>query len=343
MITISHDEQILVDLSCKELWGENWENVSHVDILRGGLSGACVFRIKQNENNYVLRFFPKSLSQEHRESICHVMKATGEQEIAPYIYFVSSDSNLVIMEFLLGQTLHPNKLQNHELLLNFGKIMAQAHQLQIDVKPAQFWIHSSSLNWFEDYQEQWNFMPEMEELYETSLQIYDLVETVPYEIGLCHGDPNALNILYIGNEIKLIDWDSAHNDNVWREIANIFNWFAFTKKQEEIFFQGYLGRQPDEEEQALLYMMKVLDRSFSIFGWLLWDKRIDFEAEGWRESYSTIDTSILSSMAVMHAEGEIEKNPKEFSKNFLLASLKQFFIEIESKTFFKSWKLLTKK
>ncbi len=73
---------------------------------------------------------------------------------------------------------------------------------------------------------------------EMKMRIIDLIESLPEDTSVCHGDPNPNNIMICDGEYKLIDWVNAGIGNPMYDIAD-YVWMNTPKKDiKEVDFEG---------------------------------------------------------------------------------------------------------
>ena len=180
----------------------------------------------------------------------------------------------------------------------------------------------------------------MLEAFDRSRKVVELLRSYKTPKGLVHGDAKALNVLNLGHEIKLIDWDFSYYGDTWRELAELINWYCMDEEQEEYFITSYLDRSPTDEERSILYIMKVLDRAIGAFGWLKWMGDFDFDGEGWQQAYDQNDASFLQEVGRIHAEGKLVIT-EDLQKRMVLSYLKQFMLDSESELFAQHYDFLS--
>jgi thiamine kinase-like enzyme len=66
------------------------------------------------------------------------------------------------------------------------------------------------------------------------------------------------NLIYLGNEFKAVDYESAAQSDPYFDVATVAIYYCFNPKFEHVLFTTYLERQPSEQETAKLYLMKLV-------------------------------------------------------------------------------------
>src|SRR6202042_1571108 len=78
----------------------------------------------------------------------------------------------------------------------------------------------------------------------------------------CHNDPVPANILYDGNRLWLIDWESAYRNDPLVDVAITSDHFARTPELREALLRAWLGRPPDEALNVRLDLVRALTRLY---------------------------------------------------------------------------------
>jgi hypothetical protein len=73
-----------------------------------------------------------------------------------------------------------------------------------------------------------------------------------------HNDPNPRNILFDGERLWLIDWETAYRNDPLADVAIVANNFAATPDLEAALLKAWLGRTPDRTLLARLVLMRQL-------------------------------------------------------------------------------------
>ncbi len=77
-----------------------------------------------------------------------------------------------------------------------------------------------------------------------------------------HNDPNPRNILFDGERLWLIDWESAYRNDPLVDVAIMLDNLAPSPELEEVLLRAWLGRAPDEALRARLVLVGSLTRLY---------------------------------------------------------------------------------
>jgi Ser/Thr protein kinase RdoA (MazF antagonist) len=90
-------------------------------------------------------------------------------------------------------------------------------------------------------------------------------ELYPWEASAhvsAHNDPNPRNLIYDGERIWLVDWETAYRNDAIVDLAILADSFAPTAALEDALLSSWLGREPRPEERARLTVMRPLTRLY---------------------------------------------------------------------------------
>jgi hypothetical protein len=77
-----------------------------------------------------------------------------------------------------------------------------------------------------------------------------------------HNDPNPRNIIFDGERLWLVDWETAYRNDPMVDVAILVDNLASSSELETILLRAWLGREPDRHEQARLTLMRPLTRLY---------------------------------------------------------------------------------
>jgi Ser/Thr protein kinase RdoA (MazF antagonist) len=88
-----------------------------------------------------------------------------------------------------------------------------------------------------------------------------------YDSGLAglvssHNDPVPNNILFDGNRLWLIDWESAYRNDPLVDVAIVLDSFPYSPELEDALLTAWLGRTPDRAVRARLALVRALTRLY---------------------------------------------------------------------------------
>jgi thiamine kinase-like enzyme len=70
-----------------------------------------------------------------------------------------------------------------------------------------------------------------------------------------HNDSIPSNILFDGDRLWLIDWESAYRNDPLVDVAIVLDSFAILPELEDVLLRAWFGRAPDDALRARLVFM----------------------------------------------------------------------------------------
>ena len=77
-----------------------------------------------------------------------------------------------------------------------------------------------------------------------------------------HNDLNPGNILFDGQRLWFIDWETAYRNDPLVDVATLTIFIAASPELEAVLLRSWLGREPDRLERARLALMRLQARLF---------------------------------------------------------------------------------
>jgi thiamine kinase-like enzyme len=222
-----------------------------VTVLKGGISGAPLFKVTADAQKYVIRFLNHKPLEKRRDEIANFTIASTAK-YGPHLYYANADEGVVIMEYLAQQKITNEQKKSGELCIALAHLLQKIHH-----GPA----YTKTKDTFAGIQKSINFIKTIiaaEHITDFPVeQIETIIATLRTAcaastlIAPCHNDLNPSNIIFLGHEYKAIDFSSAGQANPYYDIATIAD-----PASEHLLLTTYLEREPSAQEQALLYAMK---------------------------------------------------------------------------------------
>jgi predicted Ser/Thr protein kinase len=234
--------------------------VDGVTPLAGGFTTAAVFRIDAGGRRYVLRVEgrPSPLRNPHQYQS---MRIASEAGIAPRLYYFDEDSRVAVIDFIQAQPLASFAGGPHVRAQALGEL-----RRRLDATPlfpyfvdypaivARLWAHVCRTGLFAD-----GVLDPVNECLAAIREAY--VWDGGHSVS-CHNDPVPANVLYDGNRLWLIDWESAYRNDPLTDVAIMSDHFARTEELQAVLLQAWLGRVPDAALRARLEHVAALTRLY---------------------------------------------------------------------------------
>ncbi|HTQ98683.1 MAG TPA: phosphotransferase [Candidatus Acidoferrum sp.] len=232
--------------------------VTVVAPVTGGASGAHAFRLEVAARDYVLRIEGKRnpLRNPHQYAC---MRRAAESGIAPAVLHTDEPNGVAIMDFVQQRPLAQYPGGPEALVTALG---ALAHKLQ-DTEP--FPVVGDYRVFVERMlgRMQMSFAPGLIDPY---LEAFARIRAVcPWDATAhvsSHNDPNPRNILFDGERLWLIDWETAYRNEALLDVAVLAENFAIVPELETVLLKSWLGTAPDAALRSRLVLMRLMTRLY---------------------------------------------------------------------------------
>lgn len=221
-------------------------------------ASAAIYRIEAGGRPYLLRL-DSAIRDNVRDPVRSYpcMLAAAQAGIAPAVHYADADTGIAIMDFIAGRPLsgHPDIARELGTLAarlqaippfpsigDYGSVVGGMFQEMLD----------SSL--FAD-----GLLDPHREGLERIRAAYPWNEAVAVS---AHNDLNTANMLFDGEKVWLIDWETAYRNDPVVDIAIMTMYVANTPELQERLIRAWLGRASDPVLRARLVLMRMLVRMF---------------------------------------------------------------------------------
>jgi aminoglycoside phosphotransferase (APT) family kinase protein len=234
--------------------------VDAVTPVAGGFTTAAVFRIEAGGRRYVLRVegTPSPLRNPHQYQS---MRIASEAGVAPRLYYADKDGRVAVIDHVETRPLDSFPGGPRALARALGELLRRLQATPVfpafvdyPAIVARLWAHVCRTGLFADGV----LDPVNERLAEIrAAYVWDRADSVS-----CHNDPVPANILYDGNRLWLIDWESAYRNDPLVDVAIMCDHLARAPDLENVLLQAWLGGTPDEALRARLEQVAALTRLY---------------------------------------------------------------------------------
>jgi len=225
-------------------------------------ASALIYRIEVADRPYLLRL--ESLQRDEirdpeRAYLC--MRTAVESGIAPGLHHADPTAGVAIMDFVPGRSLSEYPGGPQGLARDLGDLVARlqatpAFPLVTDyltvLKGLLGRLLGSGL-----------FAAGLLDRHQEGFE--RIREAYPWDSSALvssHNDPHPDNILFDGERLWLIDWETAYRNDPLVDVAIFTLYLAAAPELEGMLLQSWLGRTPDRALRARLVLMRQLVRLF---------------------------------------------------------------------------------
>ncbi|QDM26495.1 phosphotransferase [Tardiphaga sp. vice304] len=228
--------------------------------LMGGVSGALVFRVTSAGRQYVLRMegAASPLRNPHQYAS---MQIAAEAGIAPRLHFVDDVSRVVVMDFIAEQPLLTFPGGQRALAHALGEMLRRLqatptfeHFVEYPDIVTRLWAHVCRTGLF---------APGVLDAHTQRLtDIRAAYVWNPADAVSAHNDVLPRNLLFDGEQLWLVDWESAYCSDPLIDVGIALDNFAPSPELEDVLLQAWLGRAPDRAMRDRLALTRALTRLY---------------------------------------------------------------------------------
>jgi Phosphotransferase enzyme family len=234
--------------------------VTGLQAVAGGASGALTYRVEAAGRPYFVRIETRrgAMRNPHQYACMQIAAAAG---VAPPLLYVDSDAGVAIMDFLPSRPLDEYPGGALAIARDLGRL---AGRLQTtDVFP-QFVDYPAALERMLAYvRGSGLFTPGLLDAHcEGFTRIRDAYPWNAEPPVSSHNDPNPRNVIFDGQRLWLVDWETAYRNDLFVDIAILVDNLAPGPEQRETLLEEWLGRKPDTRARARLTLMSLTTRLF---------------------------------------------------------------------------------
>ena len=228
--------------------------------LAGGASGAAPFRVEVGGRRYLVRAegVPSPLRNPHQYVSLRIAAEAG---IAPRVHYVDEAARVAVTDFVEQRPLALYPGGPRALAQALGALLARLqatpvfpHFVDYPVIVGHLFAHVRRTGLFaagvlDAHVER---LERLSQAYASGLA--GLVSS--------HNDLIPSNILFDGERLWLIDWESAYRNDPLVDVSTVLDTLAPLPELEEVVLRAWLGRAPDEALRARLAVVRALTRLY---------------------------------------------------------------------------------
>jgi aminoglycoside phosphotransferase (APT) family kinase protein len=226
----------------------------------GGATSAAVFRIEVANRRYLLRMEgePSPLRNPHQYIS---MRLAAEAGIAPAIHYIDEVARVAVIDFIEQRPLRTFPGGPRALAPALGELLSRMQAAPVfpafvnypDIVTRLF-AHVRRTGLFADGL----LDPHVERL----TWIGEAYHAGLTRLVSSHNDPVPANILFDGERLWMIDWESAYRNDPLVDVAITIDNLARSPELEALLLRGWLGRAPDATLFERLELIRALTRLY---------------------------------------------------------------------------------
>jgi thiamine kinase-like enzyme len=226
-----------------------------------GASGASTFRIHldhRDEPAFLLRVEgPRSPLRNPHQYVC--LQLAADAGIAPPIRFVDAEAGVVVMGWIQGRPLDEFPGGPPALAGELGRLVRRLQQTPVF---PQFRDYATVIERLLSVM-RGKCLPGL--LDQHTAAFAELRAAYPWDAEArvsSHNDLNPHNVLFDGQRLWLIDWETAYRNDPFVDLATAAEQCAKTSELEERLLEAWSGARAESRSLARLRVMRVLTRLY---------------------------------------------------------------------------------
>jgi hypothetical protein len=230
--------------------------------LKGGISGALLYRVDARPHPLVLRIEPERVALAHRQRGFACMQAAAAIGVAPRLHFADAISGIAVMDHIEAKPIGTYPGGRIGVMAELGTLIERI-QTTAPFPPmfaAQEDLMAASLH---ALVMSGSFAPGLLDRHQEALaRIRTAVPWNPATLVSSHNDPNPRNLLYDGHRLWLVDWELAARNDPLFDLAIATTDPTATPEHQTALVTAALGHAPDDALRARLHVVQLLTRLF---------------------------------------------------------------------------------
>jgi aminoglycoside phosphotransferase (APT) family kinase protein len=233
-------------------------NVHRAEQVLGGASGALTYRLDSNNRSYLMRMETRrSPMRNPHQYTC--MKIAAEAGVAPALRYESDAAGVAIMDFVEKRPLAEYPGGAVGLAEGLGRLAARLQETERFPVLADYRVIVERI------------MERVKSsfaagLLDRHLEGFARIKAAyPWDAAehvSSHNDPNTHNVLFDGERLWLIDWETSFRNDRYTDIAVLSDHHGATAEFEEAMLRAWLGREPDRAVRSRVFLMRQMTRLY---------------------------------------------------------------------------------
>jgi Phosphotransferase enzyme family len=232
--------------------------ITFIEPVLGGASGALAYRIEADGRSFLLRMETRrSPLRNPHQYVC--MRIAAEAGVAPPLRYANETAGVAILDFVIQRPLNEYPGGADALAGALGTLAAKLQATEPFPVLGDYRVfldrmlgHMRTV-----------FAPGLLDPYvEAFARIREVYPWDPATHISSHNDPNPRNILFDGERLWLIDWETAYRNDPLTDIAILTENHASTPELEVGLLESWLARPPDRALRARVLLMRQLTRLY---------------------------------------------------------------------------------
>ena len=236
--------------------------IASVTPMKGGLSGADLFRIEVSGIGYVLRIEPPAhdFGDPARSFVC--MRTAAEARLAPLVRYADPVDGVAIMDLVDQRSLaldYPG--DGGPLIVELARTVRALHATPAFPPLVDYLVGMRMV--IGQHLQSGLLSPEVTRpVLARYAELAAVYGTADNDRVSSHNDLNPGNVLYDGTRLWLVDWEASFLADRYVDLATVASWFTRDAAGEDLLLTTYFGATPSPEQRARFYLMQQINHVF---------------------------------------------------------------------------------
>jgi Phosphotransferase enzyme family len=232
--------------------------IESAEPVTGGVSGATTLRVHAGKRSFLLRVETvRSPFRNPHQYAC--MSIAAEAGLAPPLHYVDDQTGVAIMDFI-----EPRPLQSYpggavEVVRALGRLAANLQAAAAFPALLDYRVVVRRLT----ERLQTRFAPGLLDPHGAAFE--RICGSLSWDASghvSSHNDPNPRNVLFDGERLWLIDWETAYRNDPLVDVAILVDNLAPTPELQDALIAAWQGRAPDAVVKQRLNAIRALTRLY---------------------------------------------------------------------------------
>jgi hypothetical protein len=233
--------------------------VSAVSPVLGGGSGALAYRIEVGDRSYLLRMESGRVAMRNPHQYA-CMQIASDAGIAPPLRHSDTAHGVAIMDFVRQVPLQRYPGGPDVLISELGALARRLQATPVFPHVGDYPVVLGFM--LQRMRTSGAFAPGLLDAHaEAFARLREAFRWDSATLVSSHNDPNPRNILYDGERLWLVDWETAFRNDPMIDVAVFAENFAATPELEDVLLAAWRG-VPDRALRARLALARVLTRLY---------------------------------------------------------------------------------
>ena len=226
----------------------------------GGITTALTLKVRAGGRSYLLRVEgePSPLRNPYQYES---MRIAAETSIAPKILHLDEAARVMVMDFIESRPLQSYPGGLHGLAYALGELLRRLQATPVFPHFVDYPDIVGRL--FAHVRRTGLFAPGLLDVHVEHLErVRQNYNEALEGLVSSHNDAHPGNLLFDGQRLWLVDWESAYRNDPMVDLAILIDSFAFSPELEVVLARAWLARTPDEAFYSRLATVRALTRLY---------------------------------------------------------------------------------